>query len=1075
MISSDNTLLALTDSPPFQGKVRLLSAGRDWFSCVRACGHSGWYPDCDCPGRNNSLQFPLEIIVGIILMMSIYCIEISTRTARAIRAARVGAITSQLSMIGIPFQALQEVHLKIIDLYFLAGILTSEDLQTIAQSLICDPVTESYRWHEIGKDRVVAFKDSFPTPNEKKIEVALRPNVTDNVANELLRAAHRLGITGLQGVATGTRYAFNGNLTEADLHHIARQLLVNETIHRYTLDETQSASLGLEIHPSAKVHPPDLIVLDDLDEADLLALSAKRRLALDGKEMGVIQDYFIELDRPATDAELETIAQTWSEHCVHKTFKASIKITDNQLPITDTIHSLPNNIDSLIKTYLQSATQAISAPWVRSAFVDNAGVIAFDDEYDLSFKVETHNHPSAIEPFGGANTGVGGVVRDILGVSHRPIANTDVLCFGPMDTPSEDLPPGVLHPARIRAGVVAGIEDYGNKLGLPTVNGAIFYHPGYTANPLVYCGCVGLGPRDAHPHYPQPGDRIIVLGGRTGRDGLRGATFSSLTMDAQTGEVAGASVQIGDPITEKGLIEVITRARDARLYNAITDCGAGGLSSAVGEMSNEIGAKVDLSLVPLKYAGLEPWEIWLSEAQERMVLAVPPENLPALAEIFDAYWVTWCDIGEFTNSGRLKVTHGDIPVVNLDNHFLHKGLPRLELEAVISNQSSVKSQYASRLTYHALRPPVTNNQLLTTLLSHPNIASKEEIIRVYDHEVRGATVVRSLVGVHADGPSDAAVIKPLESKGWRGFVLANGINPLLGEADPYVMAVSAVDEAVRNAVAVGADPSHIAILDNFCWGDPRRPEILGNLVRAAQGCHDAALHYGTPLISGKDSLNNEFVGIDGKRHAIPGTLLISSIGIHPDVRRAVTMDLKSSGNRIYLVGDWEPALGGSHALALAGSNHFGDTTAVTTTPGLPDRGPQVYYTLHNLMKAGLIRTAHDLSEGGLAVAAAEMALAGRLGLQLDLTALHKEPKLALFAETNGCLLVEVAGDNLAAFEDNYNDLPFIHIGHVGDVNASKRFNVVHGGKTVIDLSIHELVRAVAPQQRMVRTSEDKPT
>jgi phosphoribosylformylglycinamidine synthase len=875
--------------------------------------------------------------------------------------------------------------------------------------------------------------------------------VTDNAAGELLRAAHRIGVTALDAVATGQRYVFSGDVTEADVQKIAHSLLVNHTIQRYALGPIQPEF----IHSLAASTTPEVIELLALDEPGLLALSKARRLSLDAAEMAAVQGYFRALERQPTDAELETLAQTWSEHCVHKTFKAMIEVRD---PLFDkSLSELPNhritNIDSLINTYLRRATDEIAAPWVRSAFVDNAGVIAFDDEFDLSFKVETHNHPSAIEPFGGANTGVGGVVRDVLGVSHRPIANTDVLCFGFADQKLEDLPAGVLHPTRIRAGVIAGVEDYGNKLGLPTVNGAIYYHHGYTANPLVYCGTVGIGPKDLRPNTPQVGDRVIVIGGRTGRDGLRGATFSSLTMDAQTGEVAGASVQIGDPITEKGTIEVVERARDQGLYHAITDCGAGGLSSAVGEMSEKLGVKVDLAKVPLKYAGLAAWEIWLSEAQERMVLAVAPENVPALQKICDTYWVELSDIGHFTGDGWLHITYGDTDVVRIAEEFLHNGRPRLHLKAEIRQPIFDKPFIEPSDTEFSIK------DFLTTLLSHPNLASKSHAIRVYDHEVRGATVVKPLVGVEADGPSDAAVLKPLETKGTQGFVLANGVNPYLGEADAYAMAVSVVDEAVRNAVAVGADPTRIAILDNFCWGDPRRPEILGTLVQACQGCYDAAKHYGTPFISGKDSLNNEYLGTDGKRHAIPGTLLISSIGIHPDVRQAVTMDLKAPGNLIYLIGEWTPALAGSHAALLA-PGFFADCPALTTSPAMPAHAPQIYRTLHAAMMAGLVRSAHDLSEGGLAVAAAEMCLAGRLGLTLDLTALHADPRLALFAETNGCLLVEVAPEKTAAFEALWeaHDQKQV-ITKLGSVSASPELIVTHAEKSVIRTPISTLVAA----------------
>jgi phosphoribosylformylglycinamidine synthase len=943
---------------------------------------------------------------------------------------RADAILRQLPSLGVH----QPVTLHITDLYFLEGALTQNDLQRIAATLLSDPVTD--QWHIIPGNRVVSFQPGV-------VEITCRPGVTDTVANELTRAIARLGITGLTGAATGIRYGFTGDLTPADLTHLTRNLLVNDTIQRYTLGEI----LPEFIHPPAEIHPPAQIDLRPLDDAALLALSAARRLALDLHEMRAVRGYFTAQARPASDAELETIAQTWSEHCVHKTFKAKITIENQELKIGNDSQS--SILNSIIKTYLQETTRQIAAPWVRSAFVDNAGVIAFDDEYDLSFKVETHNHPSAIEPFGGANTGVGGVVRDVLGVSHRPIAVTDVLCFGYGDQPGEEVPAGALHPARVRAGVVAGIQDYGNKLGLPTVNGAVVYHPGYTANPLVYCGCVGLGPRDSHPRGAQPGDRVIVIGGRTGRDGLRGATFSSLTMDAQTGQVAGASVQIGDPVTEKGVIEAVERARDARLYHAITDCGAGGLSSAVGEMGGQVGARVDLANVPLKYAGLEPWEIWLSEAQERMVLAVPPGNVAALREICDTYWVELSDIGYFGVAGsRLQVVHGELPVVDLDMAFLH-ACPRMELTAEI-RQSQVTG-HRSGTTFDLQPATFTLPDLLLQYLAHPNISSKESILRLYDHEVRGMTVVKPLAGVNADAPSDAAVMKPLETQGWRGFVLSNGINPALGESDPWGMAVSVVDEAIRNAVAVGADPERIAILDNFCWGNPRNPQTLGSLVEAARGCHDAALHYGTPFISGKDSLNNEYLGADGARHAIPGTLLISAIGIHPDVRNAVTMDVKAAGNRVYLVGEWKP-----FGIRETGNRKWAFTPIPDSRSLIPESAPQAYRALHAAMRAGLVRAAHDLSEGGLAVAAAEMCIGGRLGVTLEIADLGADDALALFGETNGCLLVEVAPEDALAFEMQFEGLPLTFLGLVTP-DAAIVFS--RNGTAVMQTAVEDAVRA----------------
>ncbi|HCB01845.1 MAG TPA: phosphoribosylformylglycinamidine synthase subunit PurL, partial [Anaerolineae bacterium] len=761
---------------------------------------------------------------------------------------------------------------------------------------------------------------------------------------------------------------------------LAKSLLANNVIQHWTIGEI-TPSFPQEVESSGEV---EIISITKLSDDELLALSKERRAALDLAEMKAIQNYFIAEKREPTDVEFETIAQTWSEHCVHKTFKAKITKDDGQV------------IDSLIKTYLKAATDKINAPWVISAFVDNAGIIDFDDEFEISFKAETHNHPSAVEPFGGANTGVGGVIRDVLGVSAKPIANTDILCFGPQDLDPKSLPEGVLHPRRIQSGVVAGVQDYGNKIGIPTVNGAILYDEGYTANPLVFCGCVGIAPKGLHKKNPQVGDRVVVLGGRTGRDGLRGATFSSMTMDAQTGEVSGASVQIGDPITEKGLIDVIVRARDLDLYNDITDCGAGGLSSAVGEMASSIGCEVDLTRVKLKYAGLAPWEIWLSEAQERMVVAVAPQKISELQTLCDTFNTELTDIGAFTGDGKLIVRYGENIVVNMNNEFLHEGIPQRVLKAVISNQSSKIVNRNSQI--------VNIKDHLLSLLSSPNIASKAPVIRIYDHEVQGGTAIKPLTGVKDDAPSDASVIKPIGTRGVKGIALSNGINPEFGKRDAYKMAWSVMDEAIRNAVAVGADPSKIAVLDNFCWGDPLRPETLGSLVEACRGCHDAALFYNTPFISGKDSLNNEYLGADGLRHAIPPTLLISAIGIVHDVNQAITIDLKEAGNLIYLIGDF--------------------STEQKNVPDVPNSALQVYKALHQTIKNNLIRSAHDLSEGGLAVSIAEMCIGGRLGAEINFEESN------LFNEVNGCLLVEVTPSNKTIFEKQFANLPFQKIGEV---------------------------------------------
>jgi phosphoribosylformylglycinamidine synthase subunit PurSL len=915
------------------------------------------------------------------------------------------------------------------DLYFLEGPLSEEDRKRLAGKLLTDPITQLGFWRN-GREKV--------PPGVRVVEVALRPGVTDPVAEQIVRCAHLIGVPSLQSAATGQRYLVRGKIRPADLHTLARRLLANDVIQRYTIGAIEPVFP----HPAKGTGAVETIGLRELNPSGLEEISRQRRAALDPEEMRALQEYFYREGRDPTDVEFEMIAQTWSEHCGHKTFRAEIQVESEEKPIR-----------GLLRTYLRAATEKIGAGWVRSAFVDNAGIVDFDRRHEVSFKVETHNHPSAIEPFGGANTGVGGVIRDVLGVSAKPIAATDVLCFGPQDADPDSLPAGVLHPRRIRSGVVGGVQDYGNKIGIPTVNGAIYYDPAFTSNPLVYCGCVGIAPKGSHPRGAHPGDHVIVLGGRTGRDGLRGATFSSMTMDAQTGEVSGASVQIGDPITEKGLIEVILRARDRKLYHAITDCGAGGLSSAIGEMASHTGVDVELLRVPLKYPGLAPWEIWLSEAQERMVLAVPAESLAELERICAIFDVQMTDVGRFDARGRIIVRYAGTEVLNLRNRFLHEGQPCRRLFARLPEPSSAAALPApAKLDF---------DETLLELLAHPNIASKADVIRVYDHEVQGATAVKPLTGAKNDGPSDGCVLKPAGTEGARGIALTNGFNPELGKADAYRMAVSVIDEAVRNAVALGADPDRIGILDNFCWGDPLRPETLGSLVQACRGCHDAALQLRTPFISGKDSLNNEYLGADGKRHAIPPSLLISALGIIEDVHQAVTMDLKEAGNRVYLLGETRNELGGSHLHLILPKNKKGIYGG--PVPALPDHAPALYRALHQAMRKRLVRACHDLSEGGLAVSAAEMSLAGHFGMTLSVEG--DDPVVALFSESNGRFLVEVRPADAPAFEREFRGPLSAHVQLLGATIADRWLTIQAHNKTLVKLPIDVLVDAWIGEKR----------
>jgi phosphoribosylformylglycinamidine synthase len=711
--------------------------------------------------------------------------------------------------------------------------------------------------------------------------------------------------------------------------------------------------------------------------------------------------------------ELETLAQTWSEHCSHKTLKGQIDFDGRR-------------INNLLKETIFGATQEIRRrlgvdDWCVSVFEDNAGVVRFDDNYHVCFKVETHNHPSAIEPYGGANTGLGGVIRDPLGtgLGAKPICNTDVFGFAPPDTPPESLPPGVLHPRKVMKGVVAGVRDYGNRMGIPTVNGAVLFDERYLANPLVFCGTVGLIPVDRSHKEPQAGDLIVAVGGRTGRDGIHGATFSSVELTAESEKVSGGAVQIGNAITEKKMLDVLLQARDRGLYHAITDCGAGGFSSAVGEMGEKLGAVVHLEQAPLKYEGLSYTEIWISEAQERMVLAVPPDNWPALKALCDREDMEATAIGQFEQTGRLQLRYQGHEVADLDLHFLHHGRPAVVRKATLARSASEGTGKPS-LALRASKENLTDT--LLKILSSYNVCSKEWIIRQYDHEVQGGSVVKPLVGVHDDGPSDAAVVMPVLGS-WTGLAVGCGINPRYGDLDPYAMAAAAIDEAVRNVVAVGADPARIALLDNFCWGNTDRPEVLGSLVRAAEACRDVALAYNMPFISGKDSLNNEYHS--GGRHIIiPPTLLISALGRVPDVRRCVTMDLKEPGNLLFLIGVTKDEMGGSHYNLVHGLD--GGTVPQVDLA----LAPRIFHKLHETIQRGLVRSCHDLSEGGLAVAVAEMAFAGGVGA--DVTNLACDSQLAeevlLFAESTTRFVVEVTPANVPALQQGFGDLPLLRIG-----------------------------------------------
>ncbi len=992
--------------------------------------------------------------------------------------------------------------------YLLEATLSPDQLRTVMERLLADPVTER------------AGAGARPAaPGAATVEVHPLPGVMDPVAQSVREAIREL--VGLEvGVSTGRRFDLGGVDGRA-ARRVASRLLANPVIHRIHEGPYWPTELAKGYGYRFELTRVPIRALSD---EQLARLSREAHLFLSLDEMRAIQAEFRRLEREPTDAELETLAQTWSEHCVHKTLKSRIVYRGSGVEVsgcrgvegqahggalltpghldTSTPSARPGHtvnpdgsitIDNLLKSTVAAATHELIAEgvdWTLSVFKDNAGVIAFDDRHAVCVKVETHNHPSAIEPYGGAATGAGGCIRDVIGtgLGAKPIACTDVFCVanperwverpehaegtGRTARPSAEvagapLPPGVLHPRRVLTDVVSGVRDYGNRMGIPTLSGGVFFDDRYVGNPLVFCGCVGVMRRDMIRGAARPGDRIIAIGGRTGRDGIHGATFSSAELTATHADEFSHAVQIGNAIEEKRVLDAVMRARDGEterrrdeetgnarqpgsagsasldlsvssslcLFHAITDCGAGGFSSAVGEMGRELGAEVHLERAPLKYDGLSYTEIWISEAQERMVLAVPPENVPALRRICGEEGVELADLGHFGTPGAELVLHyhGN-EVGRLPMEFLHEGLPQPVREAAWESakrkaQSAEPSSRGPDGSGGSAEPAGAIGTMLRRLLSHPTIASKHWIVRQYDHEVQGNTVLKPLVGPGGRGPGDASVIEPVPGTG-RGLAIACGLQTPVGDpaigGDPYQMALAAIDECVRNLVCVGADPARIAILDNFCWPSCARPENLGALVRAAWGCYDGAKAYRTPFVSGKDSLNNQFAWTDpdtGRQRLIeiPPTLLITGIGIVPDIARCVTMEAKRAGNLLVLVGRTTGGLGGSVAGEIAnGKSRIADEDMPRVDLGV---GPATARGVAGVIERGLVASAHDCSEGGVLVAVAEMLIGaangaeglgaelsidpGALGVALDAAAFA-------FAENPSRYVLEMAPEDLDA-------------------------------------------------------------
>jgi phosphoribosylformylglycinamidine synthase len=923
---------------------------------------------------------------------------------------------------------------RFIDVYNINAELDQDELERIGNA-VSDPVSQRYS------------TDGQMHVNFWRVEIGLLPGVTDNVGKTAKEAI--MDCVGADVEVYHSRvYAFSGEMDEERLERISH-LLHNPVIENISLLRPMSAVVPYIPNVIIRHEPKIEKISLRINEQKLESLAKQRMLALTSEEFKAIKQYLkkeevvserakVGLDERITDVELECIAQTWSEHCKHKIFNAKISYNNGE----------KHAIDSLFKTFIRGATERVKKPYIVSVFKDNGGIIKFNHDWDLAVKVETHNAPSAIDPYGGALTGILGVQRDILGtgLGAMPIANTDVLCFGPLN--AKEIPKGTMHPKKIQEGVTKGIEHGGNKMGIPIVNGSVIYEEGFVARPLVYCGTIGLLPsfingRKTSEKNIEPGYLAVMAGGRIGKDGIHGATFSS----QQIYEHAPQSiVQIGDPITQKKLMEFVLEARDKGLYEAITDNGAGGISSSIGELAGlSGGCEIYLEKCPLKYAGLDPWEILISESQERMTLAVHPSKMDELQKIGKKHDVEITAVGKFTNSGKLHATYNGEIAAYLDMELLHRGVPQMKLNAVWKKKNFTEPQLPADIDYGAK---------LLELLSLPNISSKENIIRQYDHEVKGTSVIKPVML----GPNDAGIIRPLlETE--EGAVIAHGICSKFVQ-DGYDMAALAFDEAVRNAVAVGAKFGYLAALDNFSWPDPvqsdRTPDgetKLAELVRACISLYENTQAYGIPLISGKDSMKNDYYS-GTLKYSIPPTLLVTMIGKIDNVNKAVSAEFKQTGDAIYIIGKTRDELGGSEFYKLF--NAIGNyCPKVRPTEHVP-----VYRAISQAIEEGLISSAHDVSDGGIAVALAECAFPLGLGVDVDLGNAPAEtelPAALLFSESAGRFVVSVQEKNTAAFEKIMHGKIFARIGRV---RGDKRFIIRRGSDEIlVNLEVWDLKNA----------------
>jgi len=987
-------------------------------------------------------------------------IEVSSK----IEDARANILKKRIRAMGFSGEQITNVVLN--DVVTIGFDLSEEQLQKIADMLV-HPVTEA----------ATINTHQAPEGFEFALEIGSLPGVKDNVGDTVKEGVEDLldeEAPEFKGVHSSQVAYLSGQLTEKDVETIAEGLsneliqrnhikgveqfyedagmdIVEPVVHLQTTPKADIVDLhgdDLELQRIGKLgifdhedeikegefierrqeNIGDSLKLGDIvDKHDKFYQKVRRGpLALDLTYMNTIRDYFHKTEnRNPTDVELESIAQTWSEHCKHTIFAD---------PIDDIT-------DGLYKHFIQRATNEIrkkkgDKDFCVSVFKDNSGAIIFDDKYLITDKVETHNSPSALDPFGGSITGIVGVNRDAIGfgLAAKPVINRYGFCFGdPNDTrplyKGKNKTQKMLSPRRIMDGVIDGVNVGGNCSGIPTPQGFVFFDQRYKGKPLVFVGTVGLIEKEvagklAHEKAALTGDRIVMIGGRVGQDGIHGATFSSEALDEGSPATA---VQIGDPITQKKESDALMEARDLGLFNSITDNGAGGLSCSVAEMAKECGGfTVDLEKVPLKYPNLEPWKIWISESQERMTLAVPEEKWDEFSNLMKRRGVEATTIGQFNDTNRAHVRFNQETVMDIEMDFLHNGLPQRPMKTTYT-----KPKYCEPY----IPKPENLTDSFHSMLGRLNIASYEFISQQYDHEVQGGSVLKPLQGrglVNADATATRPV---LDSR--KAVITSQGINPTYSDIDTYAMAASAIDTAVRNAIAAGANPDHLALLDNFCWCSSDDPERLGQLKAAVQACYDTAVVYETPFISGKDSMFNDFKGYDenGKptKISIPPTLLVSSISVVDDAEKTVSLDAKMVGDLVYVLGETNDELGASEYYALL-SEQKNESIISNSVPQVDaERNNKLYRSLAKGIDEELVASAQSIHRGGLAVALAKTAMGGKLGMDISLENLPGDASrddFALYSESQGRIVVTIAPEDKYKFEQLMDSSSFAQIGQV---------------------------------------------